>query len=74
MYVTDLQMFPQKTASIQQEKGTGEEKTLPHMSVCVFTEERTNAHDREPGLEYWGVLCPIFYFCNGLLKIVYKHF
>ena len=70
MYVIDLQMFPPKTAHTQREKGTREERMPPHVSVCMFTKERTNVHDREPGLEHWGVLCPIFYSCNGLLKII----
>ena len=72
MYVTDHQVFPPKAAHIQHEKGTGEERMLQNVSVCMFTKERTNVHDKESGLEYWRVLCPIFFFnfFNGLLKII----
>ena len=76
MYVTDHQVFPPKAAHIQHEKGTGEERMLQNVSVCMFTKERTNVHDKESGLEYWRVLCPIFFliFATVYLKLSFKKF
>ena len=76
MYVTDHQVFPPKTAYIQREKGTGEERMLQNVSVCMFTKQRTNVHDRESGLEYWSVLCPIFFliFATVYLKLSFRKF
>ena len=59
MYVIDLQMFPPKTAHTQCEKGTGEERTPTHMSVCMFAKERTNARQ---GTWARALECSLSYF------------